>query len=105
MAENNVPAFVSEEIAKGIVMAGRHQDLSPEQIVELALRFFVSMPADGRVTLAALFKFGTQDECRNAMSEVAMVLNRAEFEVTSRRVAEATSALFKDSAPGDELDG
>ncbi len=105
MTENNVSACVPEEIAEGIVMAGRHQDLSPEQIVGLALRLFVSMPAHGRIALAALFKSGTEDECRKAVGEVAEVLHSADFAVTSRRVAEATSALFTDDVPEEERDG
>jgi hypothetical protein len=104
MAGKTLSAYVSEEVADNVALEARREDRSPAQIAGLALRFFVSLPRDARASLASLYNLGTQDECRQAVNEVARALNIAEFEMTCRRLAGAAAKLVADDVSEDELD-
>jgi hypothetical protein len=104
MAGKTLSAYVSEEVAETVALEARREDRSPAQIAGLALRFFVSLPRDARASLASLYNLGTQDECRQAVNEIARTLNVAEFEMTCRRMAGAAAKLVADDVPEDELD-
>ncbi|MEA2729893.1 MAG: hypothetical protein QOF70_4368 [Acetobacteraceae bacterium] len=104
MAGKTLSAYVSEEVAENVALEARREDRSPAQIAGLALRFFVSLPRDARASLASLYNLGTQDECRQAVNEVARALNVAEFEMTCRRMANVAGKLVADDASEDEID-
>ena len=104
MAGRTLSAYVSEEVAENVALEARREDRSPAQIAGLALRFFVSLPRDARASLASLYNLGSQDECRQAVNEVARALNIAEFEMTSRRMAAVAAKLVADDASEAELD-
>jgi hypothetical protein len=104
MAGKTLSAYVSEEVAENVALEARREDRSPAQIAGLALRFFVSLPRDARASLASLYNLGTQDECRQAVNEVARALNVAEFEMTCRRMADVAGKLVADDASEDEID-
>jgi hypothetical protein len=104
MAGKTLSAYVSEEVAENVALEARREDRSPAQIAGLALRFFVSLPRDARASLASLYNLGTQDECRQAVNEVARALNVAEFEMTCRRMANVAGKLVADEASKDEID-
>jgi hypothetical protein len=104
MAGRTLSAYVSEEVAENVALEARREDRSPAQIAGLALRFFVSLPRDARASLASLYNLGTQDDCRQAVNEVARALNVAEFEMTCRRMAGAAIKLVPADASEEELD-
>lgn len=104
MAGKTLSAYVSEEVAESVALEARREDRSPAQIAGLALRFFVSLPRDARASLASLYNLGTQDECRQAVNEVARALNIAEFEMTCRRMASSAAQLVPNDASEDDLD-
>jgi hypothetical protein len=104
MAGRTLSAYVSEEVAETVALEARREDRSPAQIAGLALRFFISLPRDARASLASLYNLGSQDECRQAVNEVARALNLAEFDMTCRRMAGAAAKLVADDASEDDLD-
>jgi hypothetical protein len=104
MAGRTVSAYVSDEVAENVALEAKRDDRSPAQIAGLALRFFVSLPREARASLAAMYALGTPDECRQALNEVARVLNVAEFEMTSRRMAGAANIPGSDEETEEALD-
>ncbi len=99
-----VSAYVTDELAESVALEAKREDRSPAQIAALALRFFIALPRDARVSLAALESLGTESERRLALNEVARALNVAEFEMTCRRMEGQANTLVSDHASDEELD-
>jgi hypothetical protein len=104
MAGRTISAYVSDDIADHVALEAKREERSPAQIAALALRFFISLPRDARASLVALDNLGTLDERRQALNEVARVLNIAEFDMTCRRMAAHASTLAPDDASENDLD-
>jgi hypothetical protein len=104
MPGKTVSAYVSDEVAETVALEARREDRTPGQVAGLAVRFFVSLPRDARASIVALMNLGTPDEQRQALNEVARVLNAAEFDMTSRRMQGRAGQLVLGDASETDLD-
>src|SRR5258708_21511136 len=87
MAGQTLSAYVSEEVATSLRLEAKREGRTDGQVAAQAIRFFVSLPREARMSLAAIDGLATADERRWAMNEGARALCIAESAMTERRMA------------------
>jgi hypothetical protein len=104
MAGQTLSAYVSEEVAKSLRLEAKREGRTDGQVAGQAIRFFVSLPREARMSLAAIDGLATAEERRWALNEVARVLNIAESAMTERRIAEQLRHQIPEDASEEDLD-
>lgn len=104
MAGQTLSAYVSEEVATSLRLEAKREGRTDGQVAGQAIRFFVSLPREARMSLAAIDGLATADERRWAMNEVARALYIAESAMTERRMADQLRHQIPGDAAEEELD-
>jgi hypothetical protein len=104
MAGQTLSAYVTEEVAKSLRLEAKREGRTDGQVAGQAIRFFVSLPREARMSMAALDGLATDAERRWALNEIARVLHIAEAAMTERRMAEQLRHQIPEDASEEDLD-
>lgn len=104
MAGQTLSAYVAEEVAKSVQLEATREGRTPGQVAAQAIRFFVGLPREARMSLTALDGLATSDERRWVLNEVARVLNNAELAMTQRRLGEQLRGQVPENATDEDLE-
>jgi hypothetical protein len=104
MANETVSAYVGEEIAELVTTEAASEDRNPGEFAAQAIRLFIRLPREARASFAALDRFGTREELRWTLNEIARMLNVGELEMSRRRIADQVRGHVPIDASEEELD-
>ncbi len=98
MAGTSISAHIDQTLAEQVSRLGKRDSRTTSQVVGNALRLYVALHPQTRSSLMALDNLGTPEEVDWVLREMARVINKAEFAMNKRLMAEEMGGQWPEDA-------
>jgi hypothetical protein len=88
MGEKIISAHVDLETDNLITHIAKMENCPTSEIVEMALKFFTSLPPEAHTSLRQIEAFGSSDDLKELAREITRTMLHAEYKIVTQKIME-----------------